>query len=76
MKRELRQRRALTKLQNVKSTRISSAHLKSSELTQLVSIAQFKPQDKKNLLRNFFGDERVQILVSQLLIKHSGGAAT
>ena len=59
MKREMRQRKALTKLQNVKSTRISSAHLKSSALNRLVSIGDFKPQDKRSLLRNFFSDERV-----------------
>ena len=35
-------------------------------------MAQFKPQDKRNLLRNFFADERVQILVSQILIKNAG----
>ena len=36
MKKEMRQRKALTKLQNVKSTRISTAHLKSSALNRLV----------------------------------------
>ena len=41
-------------------------------MNQQVSIAQLKQQDKRNLLKNFFGDERVQILVSQVLIKHSG----
>ena len=71
MKRELRQRKALSLLQNVKSTRIKVNHLKSTEINHPISVAQFKQQDKRNLLKNFFGDERVQILVSQLLIKHS-----
>ena len=38
LKRELRQRKALTKLQNVKSTRISARHLKGSDMNQLITI--------------------------------------
>ena len=31
----------------------------------------FQAQDKRDLLRSFFSDERVQIMLSQLLIKSS-----
>ena len=76
LKRELRQRKALSVLQNVKSTRIKTDHIRNSDINYLVSVSQFKQQDKRNLLKNFFGDERVQILVSQILIKNSGVASS
>lgn len=39
LKRELRQRKALTVLQNVKSTRIMETHLRKPDLNQQVHIA-------------------------------------
>lgn len=36
-----------------------------------IPISNFKPQDKKMLLEFFFSDERVQLYVSQLLIKRA-----
>lgn len=71
-KKEFRQRRALTVLQNVRATKIKENHLRNSELNHKVTVGQLKPQDKKKMLRNFFSDDRVQILVSKILIKHAG----
>ena len=42
MKRELRQRKALTMLQNVKATKIRANQLRNSDLNQEISLAQFK----------------------------------
>ena len=57
-------------LSNVKSTRIKVDDIAIRELNA-VPISLLKPSDKKQLLQNFFGDERVQILVSQILIKQA-----
>jgi hypothetical protein len=66
LKDQIRQRKALTNLQNVKSMRVKPEDVALLQPDQIL-VENFKPVDKKQLLEAFFGDERVQIYVSQML---------
>ena len=46
----------------------------STAIIKNVHLDALQPHDKRELLRNFFSDERIQIMISQLLIKSSSTA--
>lgn len=66
MKEDMRQRRTLTQLKNIKSIKIKTEKIDIPDITS-ISISQFKPQEKKRLLENYFGDERVSEVVNRIL---------
>lgn len=66
MKEDMRQRRTLTQLKNIKSIKIRTEQIEIPDINS-ITISQFKPQEKKRLLENFFRDDRVALLVKRLL---------
>lgn len=66
MKEELRQRKTLNQLKNIKSHKIRTDQIEIPDLNS-INISSFKPQEKKRLLENFFADERVAPIVKRIL---------
>lgn len=57
-----------TQFENVRSLKAKPSQLTGPELSS-INIASFKVADKRTLLEIFFSDERVQVIIGQLLTK-------
>lgn len=66
MKEDMRQRRTLTQLKNIKSIKIRTEQIEIPDINS-INISQFKPQEKKRLIENFFKDPRVSHVVKRIL---------
>jgi hypothetical protein len=64
----VRQRKLLTQLENARTTRVKPEEVIVPDLSQ-INLASFKQNDKRQLLEIFFSDERVQVIIGQLLTK-------
>eukprot|EP00347_Sterkiella_histriomuscorum_P019926 403339774 len=62
MREDMRQRRTLNQLKNVKSIKIRTDQIDIPELTS-IQISQFKALDKKRLMEKFLSDERVIMII-------------
>lgn len=66
MKEDMRQRRTLNQLKNIKSIKIRTDQIEIPDINS-INISSFKAQEKKRLIETFFADDRVSTIVRRIL---------